>query len=71
MTTERKYPAYVAKTARGWKQQKRREWRELRASLEQFRLGCAYTPIYPQLFDAIDEAIKQGTAALSQKEWGR
>lgn len=69
--TTRKYPAYVARTAREWHTQKRREWRAIQRAVDEFRLGCAYTPVYPREVDVLDKVIRDGMRLLSVKEWGR
>lgn len=64
-------------TKRAWKAHKRRQWKAVQKAFDDFRLGCAYTPIYDRtssgmaiitelesLFNLMDEKI-------SARVWGR
>lgn len=71
MPRKSKVSPFYEGTTRQWKAQKRREWRELIRAYETFRLGCAYTPVYPTLVNRLEADLKFGSHALSVKEWGR
>lgn len=57
-------------TQRQWKSRKRRDLRALEKALENYRLGCAYTPGHAAI-DGLDAVIKIMRQTHSVKAWGR
>lgn len=58
-------------TMRQWKSKKRKELRAVLKAVEEFRLGCAYTPCYPDPAHTLDTLLKEMERKLSVKYWGR
>lgn len=72
------FPNHLARTYRQWKVRKRREMRLIRRAVEEFRLGCAYTPAYDLtpngkevIFEQFDRMLKDMESRMSVKTWGR
>lgn len=58
-------------TQRQWKARKRREIRALWAAFDQFRMGCAHTPLRNAEVSALKDVIVSIAHQLTVKEWGR
>ena len=56
--------------ARAWRRSKRAEWRAIKRAVGQFRMGCAYTPVEPQVC-GLERILTDGDLYLSPKVWGR
>ncbi len=69
MSERKRLPKYLGCTQRTWKARKRREWKAVIAAFEAFRIGCAFTPVYP--VELLGELLNRNTRLLSAKEWGR
>ena len=66
------YPYWAYKTKRDFKQQKRKDLRQLIRALNQYRLGCAFTgDAACNAFDRINKDIEIIKKAIAVKEWGR
>lgn len=65
-----KIPEWFGCTERQWKTKKRSEMKQLIRTLDVFRAGCAYTPVY-QEFKAASDVIRKMQEVLSVKSWGR
>lgn len=58
-------------SARQWKAMKRKELQAILRAFDTFRLGCAYTPIYPSPVETVDSLLDEMKRKLSVKHWGR
>jgi len=65
-------------TSREFKTEKRRAFRKVRKAVDEFRMGCAYSPVYDidpvtrkPYWDAFESLLKRFETSLSIKEWGR
>jgi len=64
-------PDWFGVTKRQWRQQKRQELRKVIKAWEQYRLGCAYAPGYPDHINTVDHILNDMKRQLSQMNWGK
>ena len=67
--TSKKLPIWFDMTMRQWRQEKRKDLKNLIAAVEEMRRGIWYVPF--DEWDKLDEIIKNAKKSLSVKNWGR
>lgn len=68
-------PAFIldssnVRSQREWKALKRKEARDVLRAVQQFQLGCAWTPAY-RAIAALEPELKAIIKRLSVESWGR
>lgn len=49
---------HLCTTPKAWRQGKRQQWKLLMNALDTFKYGCAYTPVFPDLYELEKLAIR-------------
>jgi len=71
MTRFTERPPFWNGTNRGFKEQKRKEFRAVIEAYETFRRGCAYVPGFHQNAKNLAESLEGWKEAMNVKNWGR
>lgn len=68
--TKRRLPNHLSGTHKEWRKQKRKELDAALESLNEYELGCAFTPDYLAFCGAIN-TLRSLRKSLREKEWSR
>lgn len=61
--SKRALPNHIPGTVKKWRIRKRKEWKRFVKEFDNFRLGCAYTPMYKK-YDALISTMNEITADM-------
>lgn len=61
--SKRTLPDHIPGTIKEWRVKKRKEWNRFVKGFDDFRMGCAYTPMYKS-YDSLMRVIKDITADM-------